>query len=159
MKSERGRILFLCTGNFYRSRFAEALFNFEAHRRGIGVRAFSRALGLEQLDSQDPLSPFTKKVLERLGIPLTCTHERPRAATEEDFHAARALYALKEAEHRPLMRQKFPAWESLVEYWHISDLDTAQPEEALPQIAGKISQLLESWGNGDNASQGKVSHA
>ncbi|MCH8476064.1 MAG: low molecular weight phosphatase family protein [Opitutales bacterium] len=147
MSSKPGQILFLCTGNFYRSRFAEALFNFEAEQRGLGVRAFSRALGLEQLDSQDPLSPFTKEVLGKLGIALTYTQERPQAATEEDFQSARALYALKEAEHRPLMRQKFPAWESLVEYWHIADLDAAQPEEALPQIAEKISALLAGFGS------------
>ncbi|MCC5789424.1 MAG: low molecular weight phosphatase family protein [Opitutales bacterium] len=147
MNSNSGRILFLCTGNFYRSRFAEALFNFEAERRGLGVRAFSRALALEKLDSQDPLSPFTKQVLEKLGIALRYTQERPRAASEEDFQAARALYALKEAEHRPLMREKFPTWESLVEYWHISDLDEAEPEEALPQIAEKISALLASIGS------------
>ena len=145
--SNSGDILFLCTGNFYRSRFAEALFNFEAAQRGLGVRAFSRALGLERLDSQDPLSPFTKEVLVKMGIPLTCTHDRPQAAVEVDFHRARAIYALKEAEHRALMRQKFPAWEEVVEYWHISDLDAAQPEEALPQIAEKVSRLLGHFGS------------
>ena len=139
------RILFLCTGNFYRSRFAEALFNHEAEQRGLGIRAFSRALGLEQLDSQDPLSPFTKAVMERMGISPGQTSERPRALEEEDLKRAKEIYALKEAEHRPLMREKFSLWEEQVVYWDISDLDAARPEEALPQIAEKIVGLLQRW--------------
>ncbi len=36
--------LFVCTGNFYRSRHAEALFNWHAARMGHPARAFSRGL-------------------------------------------------------------------------------------------------------------------
>jgi protein-tyrosine phosphatase len=35
------RILFLCTGNYYRSRYAEELFNHIARAEGLGWRAFS----------------------------------------------------------------------------------------------------------------------
>ena len=41
-------ILFLCTGNHYRSRFAEILFNFVAGRMGLPWKAFSRGLALER---------------------------------------------------------------------------------------------------------------
>ena len=37
-------LLFVCTGNFYRSRHAEALFNWHAERHGLAARAFSRGL-------------------------------------------------------------------------------------------------------------------
>ena len=33
-------VLFLCTGNFYRSRHAEAVFNHHAAASGIGCRTF-----------------------------------------------------------------------------------------------------------------------
>src|SRR5262249_57225544 len=41
-------VLFLCTGNYYRSRFAEALFNSVAGRMGLPWRASSRGLALER---------------------------------------------------------------------------------------------------------------
>jgi protein-tyrosine phosphatase len=40
-------VLFLCTGNYYRSRFAEVLFNSVADRMGLPWRASSRGLALE----------------------------------------------------------------------------------------------------------------
>src|SRR5260221_14621403 len=40
--------LFLCTGNYYRSRFAEVLFNSVAGKMGLPWRASSRGLALER---------------------------------------------------------------------------------------------------------------
>jgi protein-tyrosine phosphatase len=39
-------VLFLCTGNYYHSRFAEILFNSVASRMGLPWRASSRGLAL-----------------------------------------------------------------------------------------------------------------
>ena len=41
-------VLFLCTGNYYRSRFAEELFNHEAGRAGLYWTAQSRGFALER---------------------------------------------------------------------------------------------------------------
>jgi hypothetical protein len=49
-------VLFLCTGNYYRSRFAEALFNSVAGRMGLPWRASSRGLALGSQGSQVTLS-------------------------------------------------------------------------------------------------------
>src|SRR5262249_40863295 len=38
----RREVLFLCTGNYYRSRFADILFSAEASRRGLAWSSFSR---------------------------------------------------------------------------------------------------------------------
>jgi protein-tyrosine-phosphatase len=43
--------LFLCTGNFYRSRFAEIFFNWHAEQLEIPWRAYSRGL------ARNPLNP------------------------------------------------------------------------------------------------------
>ena len=52
-------VLFLCTGNYYRSRFAEELFNHKAAASGIGWKAQSRALAIERgVHNVGPLSPF-----------------------------------------------------------------------------------------------------
>ena len=41
-KRSEKTVLFLCTGNYYRSRFAEALFDSVAVRMGLPWRASSR---------------------------------------------------------------------------------------------------------------------
>ena len=41
-------VLFLCTGNYYRSRFAEELFNHQAERADLDWIAQSRGLALER---------------------------------------------------------------------------------------------------------------
>lgn len=52
------------------------------------------------------------------------------------------MIALKEAEHRPLMREQFPDWEQRVEYWTIHDIDAATPAEALPLLEQRVITLL-----------------
>jgi hypothetical protein len=42
------KVLFLCTGNYYRSRFAEELFNHHAEHAGLAWIAESRGLALER---------------------------------------------------------------------------------------------------------------
>ena len=46
-KRNEKTVLFLCTGNYYRSRFAEVLFNSVAGKMGLPWRASSRGLALE----------------------------------------------------------------------------------------------------------------
>ncbi|MBN2191381.1 MAG: hypothetical protein JW751_01075 [Polyangiaceae bacterium] len=44
MSGNVAQVLFLCTGNYYRSRFAEAVFSHGASQRAVGWRALSRGL-------------------------------------------------------------------------------------------------------------------
>jgi len=135
------QILFLCTGNYYRSRYAEAMFNHKAARRRLDWRAFSRGLATH-LAPPVGLSPHsTLRMLER-GIPREGTGRNPVQVTEKDFRRADRIVALKETEHRPLMARLFPGWEKRVEYWEISDLDAAMPEVALAAIEARVMALL-----------------
>ena len=135
-------ILFLCTGNYYRSRYAEALFNHEAARRGLDWRAFSRGLAIH-LAPPDGLSPHTTRRLRERDIPEKHTGTKPVQAAEKDFRRAARIIALKGTEHRPWMASLHPAWKDRIEYWEISDLDGATPEEALAAIETHVMVLLE----------------
>jgi protein-tyrosine phosphatase len=62
-------VLFLCTGNYYRSRFAEELFNHHALRAGLSWVARSRALAIEcGVNNVGSLSPFAMEALEKRGL-------------------------------------------------------------------------------------------
>jgi protein-tyrosine-phosphatase len=117
-------VLFLCTGNYYRSRFAEVLFNSVAGKMGLPWRASSRGLALERgVNNIGPMEVSAVKALEARGLRAVAEFGRfPIQATVEDFEAAHWIVALKEAEHLPLLKERFPAWAETVEFWHADDV-------------------------------------
>jgi low molecular weight protein-tyrosine phosphatase len=136
------RILFLCTGNFYRSRFAEIFFNWQAKLRGLLWTADSRGLNLDGCN-YGPISRHTIERLKKQGIAQNVDSRFPVSVSEADLAAADHIVAVKEAEHRPLMEAKFPEWQDRVEYWHVHDLDCATPEDSMPHLESELMRLLE----------------
>ena len=134
-------VLFLCTGNYYRSRYAEAVFNWQARKEGSPWSAFSRGLDPSPFNV-GPVSRETIAALRKLGIPLDEPPRFPIVACEHDFRAAHHVVAVKEAEHRPLIERKFAAWLERVEFWHVDDLDGCGPEETLPHLDKQVAALL-----------------
>ncbi len=137
-------VLFLCTGNFYRSRFAEILFNHLAERDGLGWRADSRALAIERGYGINfgPVSQHVKAALDARGIHME-KHRDAQQACERDFARVALIIALKEAEHRPLAEERFPRYASQIAYWHVHDTDQARPEEALAEVEKLVIELVE----------------
>lgn len=136
-------VLFICSGNFYRSRFAEAVFNHAAEQRGADWRAFSRGLATHLVDGAGDLSIHTRFALVSRGIPLACTGPRPVQLSDADLRRAARVIALKEEEHRPMMRALFSAWEDRIEYWHVHDLDVGTPFTVVPELERLTLQLLD----------------
>jgi protein-tyrosine phosphatase len=143
MTEHRPSVLFVCTGNYYRSRFCEHLFNVLAERRQIGWRASSRGLQTWLADGYGPISEMTVRRLEELGIAINGDARFPMPLTESDLLAAGLVVALKESEHRAMMAEQFPDWTERVEYWHVDDIDCAGPDEALPMCEASLETLIE----------------
>jgi protein-tyrosine phosphatase len=136
-------VLFICTGNYYRSRFAEAVFNHTAEQRESDWRAFSRGLATHLVDGQGEISLHTRVALVARSIPLRYAGMRPIQLGRADLERAARVIALKELEHRPMMRAQFPDWEHRVEYWQVHDLDAATPEQAIPVLEKLVRRLLD----------------
>ncbi|MCM0594448.1 MAG: low molecular weight phosphatase family protein [Gloeotrichia echinulata IR180] len=137
------KILFLCTGNYYRSRFAEHLFNWLATKQGLDWLADSRGLALER--GANNVGPISHYAVEALAVRLVSVpdNERfPQQATEKDFQTANRIIALDESEHRPLMKARFPEWMDAIDYWLVHDIDKTSHQEALGQIENQILQLI-----------------
>jgi protein-tyrosine phosphatase len=126
-KGNERRVLFLCTGNYYRSRFAEILFNSVAVRRGLPWRASSRGLALERgFNNVGPIAPSAVQALEMLAIRAAEEAARfPVQVTADDLEGADLIVALQDAEHRPLLQERFPPWVDRVEYWQVADAPPA----------------------------------
>ncbi len=137
------KLLFLCTGNYYRSRFAEHLFNNLAVKAGLDWQADSRGLALERgVNNVGPISPYALAQLELLGIKIAENERFPMSASDADFATADRVIALDESEHRPLMRDRYPQWEAAVEYWLVHDVDITPATTALTEIEKRIRQLV-----------------
>lgn len=138
-------LLFLCSGNYYRSRYAELLFNHLADQRGLAWRATSRGLSVDRSNNPGPIAKPTLAALARAGVtpPRTETERYPVQVSEAELAAAQRVVAVKEAEHRPLLTERFPGWEERVVYWHVHDLDKATAEEALAALDGLVADLVE----------------
>ena len=116
-------VLFLCTGNYYRSRFAEILFNSVAGKMGLPWISSSRGLALDPgVNNVGPMSSLAVQLLETHGLGKSAETQRfPVQVTEQDFQGAAWIVALQKAEHEPLLQERFPAWSERVEYWHVND--------------------------------------
>jgi len=135
------QVLFLCSGNYYRSRFAEELFNYLAKSEGLDWHASSRGLALERgSENIGPISLFTLQALADRGI--TPWARFPLACNNKDLESSHLVVAMKEAEHRILLAEKFPGWESRVLYWHVHDIDAANPTDALATINRLVLELV-----------------
>ena len=148
-------VLFLCTGNYYRSRFAEVLFNALARQSGLAWRAESRGLALERgVHNVGPMSAAAQRRLHALGIPTEDYLRLPLPVTEADLQRADLIVAVKEAEHAPLLRERFPRWADRSRFWHIHDVECAPVEEALAGIEREVTALaaeLRAGGHGPSA--------
>jgi protein-tyrosine phosphatase len=152
-------VLFLCTGNYFRSRFAAALFDHLAAGAGLGVRASSAGLAPECFRrNPGPISPHTIGGLRARGIPLPDPVPLPRDVTAADLATARLVVALKESEHRPLVAARFPEWETRIRYWDVEDVGPGRPspEQILATIEALVRPLLDELAVGEDAQPGRV---
>jgi protein-tyrosine phosphatase len=141
-------LLFLCTANYYRSRFAELLFNHRAARRQLAWHADSRGLATELgADNVGPIFPAVLAALKPRGIEVGADSRYPLQVREDDFARADRVIALDATEHRPFLEERFPAWADRVEYWHVPDLHAAEISEAIGAIEHQVDRLVEELAN------------
>jgi protein-tyrosine phosphatase len=144
-------VLFLCTGNYYRSRYAEELFNHLAAGKALAWRAYSRGAAEQgSPDNIGPMSRFAHEALYAAGIAPEGALRNPQPATLVDFEKADLIVGLKDLEHRPLIKQRFPEVAGRVIYWNVDDVDFAHPSVALPMIDNHVRELIETLSSPDS---------
>ena len=137
------KILFLCTGNYYRSRYAEEIFNHIAKLKGVSWHAFSRgAAERGSPENVGPMSRFALEALEAQAIVPSGGMRMPAPCLIADFHEADLVIALKDTEHRPLIERRFPEVAGKVTYWNVDDIEFAPPSIALAMIDGHVRELI-----------------
>jgi len=140
------RILFLCTGNYYRSRFAEELFNHLATQRGLDWRADSAGLEVEKWRAYNPgtMSVHTVDLLEAMDIMPVGRNREERQFDPSEMEQVDRCIALSESEHKPMIGRLHPELLPRIEFWTVEDLHLDTAENALPMIVERVEQLIES---------------
>ena len=136
-------VLFLCTDNYYRSRFAEVLFNSVAGRMGLPWQASSRGLALERgANNTGPMAVSAVRALEAQGVRAADAVTRlPAQVTADDLEGADRVVALERDEHLPLLHERFPAWAEKVEFWQVDDAPEA-PALIEREVMSLVARLL-----------------
>jgi protein-tyrosine phosphatase len=137
------KVLFICTGNYYRSRYAEIFFNDLVLKSQINWRAVSRGLVADQEHNLGPVSIHTLKRLELRGISIGDQIRFPIQLEEKDLLEADLIIALDRRDHLPMMVKQFPSWADRITYWDVPDLNIMDSENALSAIEKNIYTLME----------------
>jgi protein-tyrosine phosphatase len=132
------KVLFLCTGNYYRSRFAEIYFNHKAEN--TNWEAFSRGLELDN-ENYGEISPTVVKELLKLGIE-TGKQPYPIEAKLNDLEKADMVICMNKHEHEPMMEEKFPQFKAHAIYWDIADVFERASSSEVPKIVHNIDNLI-----------------
>lgn len=139
------KILFLCTGNYYRSRYAELIFNWHATPIIANWKATSRGLDLVKgANNVGPISPAVSERLIQKGIPFSSAMIRPPIqAKQSDLKDSKLIVALQDSEHRYYIQKLFPDWENQVIFWNIPDVAPDIFYDPLHEIEVNIISLID----------------
>jgi len=142
------RLLFLCTGNYNRSRFAELLFNALARESSLSWRADSRGVDVagSRRFIKGPISREARLALEEIGLDIQADLRDPIQLSEWDLDTD-LIIAVCETEHRPYIERDFHRVAERVEYWDIHDVPVTPADEALRVLEGHLRDLVERLGD------------
>jgi len=141
MVDKQKTILFLCTGNYYRSRFVEALFNRMARERGLAWRAESAGLRVSEHGNIGALSVYAREAMVARGLAID--ERMPRSLRIEMLQGADRVIVLSRAEHEPMMAELFPEWKDHVTYWEIGDIQITEPKRAIEAMERNVVELID----------------
>ena len=133
------QVLFICTGNYYRSRYAEIVFNHTASQYGLDWNSFSR--GFRESTREAPISHHASNALMDKNIFLDQVRY-PKQLSPSDLALAHRIILMDDQEHRPMMNSEYPEWFDHVEFWNIQDIDFETPNSALGRLDSKIDLLI-----------------
>jgi protein-tyrosine-phosphatase len=137
-------IHFVCTGNIYRSRLAEA---YCASRCGPGIHVFSSGIGAGQ-NGDAHISPYAADLLARFGLDSLAAQRWQR--TTAILVQASDVLVFMEAEHLSHCQNWIDFGRQRIEVWGIEDVGPiaasqipAKAERTFAVIRRKTDEVLE----------------
>jgi len=141
-------VLFLCTGNYFRSRFSEIWFNHCIVLLSLQDECIACSAGLNVTPDSGNVGPISVEVLSALrhrGIDVDSVNlPSPRQVDENDLLIADLIVAVDAQVHLPMVRSLFPDWESRIVFWDVKDLGDDQGYvEPVTQLQASVERLID----------------
>ena len=135
-------ILFVCTGNIFRSRFAEEVFNHLRKINGVDATAFSAGLQVGRYKQRKLYWPAMKE-LERLKIEPLRSNEDSVHINDIDVSIYYQIICMDEEEHKPMVRSNELLSGFTFQYWNIVDMPKVSSDISLPKCYKKVESLID----------------
>lgn len=135
-------MVFICTGNYFRSKFAEIYFNYVSNRLKLDWVAISRGIDISNPNNVGCISQNAINQLNYLGIPLPNDISPPTLLTNFDFVNAGCLIAVNHTEHFSAISSNYNFEDAALLYWDIKDIQEENPTLSLNKLKAKIDDLI-----------------
>jgi len=138
------RILFLCTGNYYRSRYSEEYFNHFAELYGLSWVADSKGI-MREFEGNGNIGPIAKHTVDELvkhNIKGKGLQRYPAYVFEEHLKDFDRIISVSLDEHKPMLEDLWPDSLNKVEYFDVEDLHLEGFETALPRLTKHLDELI-----------------
>ena len=135
-------ILFVCTGNIFRSRFAEEVFNHLCKINGVDATAFSAGLQVGRYNQRKIYRPAMNE-LERLKIEPLRSNEDSVHINDIDVSIYDQIICMDEEEHKSMVRSNELLSGFTLQYWNIVDMPKVPSDISLPKCYKKVETLID----------------
>ena len=138
--SKGKRVLFICTGNFFRSRYAEAHFNCMCDWNKCSHYAVSAGV---TIDPQiGPISTYSLYRMVERGIDAKFASPHAKRLYKGDIEEADIALCMYEKEHKPMMKLFFEDIENKIVYFNIPDINENSPNKSLDMVETEVNNLF-----------------
>lgn len=135
------KVVFICTGNFYRSRYAEAYFNCKAAWKKAPYKAISRGFRVDP--DLGPISTFALLRIVERGISADCFENRAKMLYQGDIESNDIAICMYEKEHKPMAEIFCESVEDRIIYWNIPDINENSSNKTLDLIEKNVDNLFD----------------
>ncbi len=138
------KVLFLCSGNYYRSRIAEEYFNYLSTINNSDYTAYSKALR-QDLGNTGNVGFIAKEaieILEAINVEIKSKQRMPESVNYSDFEQADIVIAMDETEHKPMMEKFFPLYKNKVVYFNVGDVHVEPIYVAVVKLIKTLDKFI-----------------
>jgi len=135
------KVLFVCTANIHRSRFAEEVFNHLAKKSDSAHQAFSAGLRVGDYSFRTIYYPALDN-LKKFNITPLRSSAHSIHIDNVDISEYGRIICMDEGEHKPMVLANPNLKNDLFEYWNIIDEPKVKSEISLPKCFQRVESLL-----------------
>ena len=140
------KVTFVCTGNYYRSRFAESYFNYLCDILKLNYIADSYGLAIHYADElaeeHGEISPFSKERMESIGIPNFYFERDRKSLTKDAIENADLIVAMDKDEHTEMILEQFPTYINQFNFFKVKDVFDWEPKKTLDETQKKVEAMI-----------------